>query len=157
MAGGEDFAVEGREKLVALGKQLRAASDKDGAKSITNALRREVRDATKETRTAIKKSALENLPSKGGLNRWAASTPGATTRLYGRNTSVRISMRKQGHDLAALNRGRLRHPLFGRRTHWYQQEIAPGFFTKPVEENADALRQRVVDAINAAAERAARL
>lgn len=157
MAGGEDFAVQGRDELVRLGEQLRAAGNSDGAKSIQNALRKEVREITKRTRQNIKRSALQNLPSKGGLNRWAASMPGATTNLRGRATSVRISMKKSGHDIAALNRGRLRHPLFGNRRSWHGQDIEPGFFTDVIEGEAPELRRQILHAIRAAAQRAADL
>lgn len=150
---GEDFAVTGGADLRKLGKQLRAAGDRE----IINTLRRELREGSKETRTAIKRSALETLPARGGLNRWAATTPGVSASLGGRSPSVRITQRKRGHDIAAIDTGEIRHPLYGRRTTWVAQDITPGFFTKPVEHDADRLRRVVADRVNAAAVRAASL
>ncbi|WP_029289136.1 hypothetical protein [Cellulomonas sp. HZM] len=157
MAGGEDFAVQGREELARLGTRLRAVADQDAAKGIQNALRREVREITKSTRTNIKKSALARLPSRGGLNRWAASTPGATTTLHGRSTAVKIAMRKRGHDIAALNRGKVRHPLFGQRTTWLEQDITEGFFTDVLTAEAPDIQRRILAAIRKAAQDAANL
>ena len=124
-------------------KALKAA----GTKEMRTRLRKIMAEETKPLRKAIKQSAIDTLPTKGGLNKWAASTPSQNTDFREKSAGVRIRMSKKGHDLAALNRGRLRHPLFGNREHWYTQSIAPGFFTKPIEEGGDALKQRIQAAI----------
>ncbi|GEA79934.1 hypothetical protein [Cellulomonas uda] len=152
MAGG-DFEVTGADKLRTLSVKLKAAGDRD----ITNTLRRELRAGSKETRTAVKRSAIETLPARGGLNRWAATTPGITASLSGRNPSVRITQRKRGHDIAALDAGTVRHPIYGRRKTWVAQDITPGFFTKPIERDADKLRRLVTEKVSDAATRAASL
>jgi len=120
-----------------------------GTKEMRTRLRKIMSEETKPLRQKIKKSALDTLPASGGLAKWAAKTPSSNTDFRERSAGVRITMAKKGHDLAALNRGRLRHPLFGKRKHWYTQEIAEGFFTKPIEEDGDALKGRIKDAIEA--------
>ena len=136
-------AVKGDMDRVA--KTLKAA----GTKEMRTRLRKIMATETKPLRQKIKQSAKDTLPSKGGLNKWAAVTPAQNTDFREKSAGVRIRMTKKGHDLAALNRGRLRHPLFGNRKFWYQQSIAEGFFTKPVEEDGDALKARIVDALDA--------
>ncbi len=32
-------------------------------------------------------------------------------------------------DLRSLDRGRLRHPLFGNREHWYNESVPRGWWT----------------------------
>ena len=49
---------------------------------------------------------------------------------------------------AILNRGRLRHPLFGNRNFWFNQDVKPGFFTDTIAADADGIRKRVFDAID---------
>lgn len=120
-------------------KALKAA----GTKEMRTRLRKIMAEETKPLRKKIKQSAIDALPSRGGLNKWAASMPAQNTDFRERSAGVRIRMSKKGHDLAALNRGRLRHPLFGNRKHWYQQSIAAGFFTKPIEKDGDELKQRI--------------
>lgn len=50
----------------------------------------------------------------------------------------------QGRDVLSLERGRLSHPLFGDKRHWYRQSVTRGFASKPVK----AIRPRIVDEID---------
>jgi len=118
-----------------------------GTKEMRKAIRKAMSEETKPTRAKIRQSAIDNLPRAGGLNRWTARTPSVNTDFRERSAGVRISMKKKGHDLAALNRGRLRHPVFGNRKVWVQQAIEPGFFTRPIDEDSDDLRRRITDAL----------
>jgi len=124
-------------------KALKAAATKE----MRTALRKIMAEETKPTRKKIKQSAIDNLPSTGKLNKWTASMPSQNTDFREKSAGVRIRMSKKGHDIAALNRGRLRHPLFGNRKHWYTQTIAEGFFTKPIEEDEADLKQRIQAAV----------
>ena len=142
--GGIDLIVSGAEDYR---KQARKLDD-IGTRKLKAAIRREVTQATKPTRVAIKNAARADLPKKGKLNRWAAVTPSAKTRFSGKDSGVTVSMRKKGHDLRALNRGRLRHPLFGNRNFWFNQDVKPGFFTDTIAADADGIRKRVFDAID---------
>jgi hypothetical protein len=40
-------------------------------------------------------------------------------------------------NLSALDRGRLRHPLYGNKNFWYTQRVPEEWFTRPMEESAD--------------------
>ncbi len=46
----------------------------------------------------------------------------------------------QGRDVSSLERGRLSHPLFGDRSHWYRQSVTRGFASKPIK----AIRSKIV-------------
>ena len=128
-------------------EQVAKALKSAGTKELRAKIRKAMSEETKPTRKAVKQSALDNLPKKGGLNKWAAKVPNANTDFRPKSAGIRIRIAKKGHDMAALNRGRLRHPLFGDRKHWYTQAIAPGFFTKPIENDGPALKARLLVAI----------
>ena len=56
-------------------------------------------------------------------------------------------------DVASLNRGRLRHPLFGNRKHWYDQAVKPGFWDDAMKRGEGETRRLVVAALDAAIQR----
>lgn len=81
------------------------------------------------------------------------SSPGAdsvASRVAASSFTLRVSNRASGAslrftaterrgkkvDLASLERGRLRHPLFGNRKFWFDQPVPPGWFTKAIEAQA---------------------
>lgn len=102
---------------------------------------------TKTARSAIKKGAREGLPGRGGLNKWAAVTPVVSSSFDGPTARVSIVMKKSGHDLAALDAGEVRHPLYGNRGTWIKQSIRPGFFTDAIARESDDMARRVADAL----------
>jgi hypothetical protein len=67
-----------------------------------------------------------------------------------RQAGVRVtatSRKGKGVDLNALDRGRLRHPLFGNRRHWYGQTVPVGWFARPMEANADNVQRELRQAV----------
>ena len=59
----------------------------------------------------------------------------------------------KGMDLQRLDDGRLRHPLFGDRGHWYSQPVKPGWWSDSLRKAAD---QKVHREILSALDRVAR-
>lgn len=129
--------------------KVKATMRAAGMKEMKPALRKIVTEETKPTRKKIKQSALDTLPQKGGLNKFAAITPQGKADFRPKYASIKIRAEKRGHDLRSLNKGRLRHPLFGNRRKWYQQDIAPGFFDKPINDDAAELKRRIIGAMDA--------
>jgi hypothetical protein len=116
---------------------------------LTPGLRKEflgaVRKAVKPAILDVKEKAVEDLPRAGGLNQFVKkSTIGVRTRTSGASTGVRVVARKAGHDLAAIDQGRLRHPLFGNRHHWYGQDVHPGFFSETIRRHAPEAQAELV-------------
>jgi len=133
-----DFRVDGAEQLTALAKRLRAES-----KELQRELPRAMNRATKGARAAVKAEALATLPRRGGLGKRVASSRLTTrTRRSGRAAGVRI-VAKGGVDIGALDRGRLRHPLFGDRRRWFAQKVRPGWFTRPLTAAAPRVRAEI--------------
>ena len=153
---GFDVHMEGVEKLTQLGRDLKAAGEKD--------LRREIlrsgRAMGKPIKAELAESALAMLPHRGGLDALIAKAKvRVSTRLSGRNVGVSFIGRWTGHDLASINRGRLRHPIrqrhaeAGRQRIWVSQTIPSGYWDK-VFDGPGAVIQReefmkAVDAVTA--------
>lgn len=121
----------------AFAREIRAFDDR---RTVINTIRREIREPIPALRKEVRASAIDTLPSSGGLNRWVArASVTARFRDSGRSAGVTIKVsRKAGDgdkaDLDALNRsGSIRHPLYGNRGHWYSQAVPPGFFDRPWE------------------------
>lgn len=134
-----DLRVFGQAELKKVAGLLREADRRD----LERELRASQRRAFSGLEKSVKKSALEFLPHRGGY----ASTMFATvrveivTRLSGRVTvRARVFARgsKELRDVASVNRGRLRHPLFGNRLHWYDTRVKPGFVDSAASRVPDA-------------------
>lgn len=104
-------------------------------------LRAELRQPVPAVRRRIKGVAMDTLPGGGGLNAWVAATKiTASVTLTGRRVVVRLrgGRRSSGaqSDIRAIDRGRVRHPSWGRRARgdWHSQTVTPGFFTKTSAE-----------------------
>lgn len=128
-------------------QRIASALRSAGTKDLRRELRKIVSEETKPTRRKIRQSALDHLPQKGGLNKWAARTPSVNTDFREKSAGVRIRMSRKGHDYVSLNKGRLRHPVFGDRKNWVTQDIDSGFFDTPIREDSDDLKQRIVAAL----------
>lgn len=154
----DNVIVTGAEELEVLGRQLKELGDKELRRDLFRGFSR----ATKPLKEDVRRSALRSLPSRGGLNQWVADAKLATrTRVSGKTVGVRIAgsrsnkqLRKS--DLNAINRGRLRHPVFGNRKVWVTQMVKPGWFTDPLVAGADEVRQELVQVMDDVAERLAR-
>ena len=107
--------VVGAEKLARLGADLKAAGDKELRKELFKACQRMARPIA----DAIRKAFRDDLPS--GLGEWAVAAMRITRRVrtMGKGAGVRFIVRRpkgEGEaDLSALDRGRAKHPTFGRR------------------------------------------
>lgn len=123
------------ERLV---RDLRAF---DGRAELVRAFRRRIREPLPGVRRAVRARALATLPRRGGLGAWVASARiGAVVRLSGRSVGVRLrggrNSARRRSDLAAIDRGVVRAPSWGRRAagSWHDQPVSPGFFTQPAAE-----------------------
>jgi len=113
------------------------------------ALKKRVRPALEPLKKDIPATAARYMPS--GYGPLLARSTKVYIRVGGGaafKATVRVlatGVREQ-RDVRALNRGSLRHPLFGNRKRWYVTRARPGFVDVPVEK----ARHRVVDAAEAA-------
>lgn len=136
-----DVSVTGANQLADITKRLKAA----GQTQVKKDLLRGLRTAAKPLLKVAKESAVENLPRRGGLDQVvAASRFAVRTRTSGRNPGVRV-VAVSPHDLAAMDKGVLRHPVFG---HWRSgvppQKIRPGWWSDALNAQAPMIRQQLL-------------
>lgn len=137
-----DFEITGVEQLRVLSARLKAAGDG----GLRRALLRRIRQAAQPAIPDIRQSAHDVLGDKGGLaDLVAGSKIGVRTRLSG---SVGVQIRGVGvQNLRRMNEGQLRHPLWGNRTHWYDQAIRPGWFAAPIEKRKPSITYGIEQAM----------
>ena len=109
---------------------------------VVKQLRKEFRKPVPAVRKAIRRRALDTLPAGGGLNKWVAKTRiTARVQVTGRAVAVtlkggRNSSNGKRSDIRRLDKGKVRHPSWGRRGEgkWHSQSVTAGFFTGPATE-----------------------
>lgn len=148
-----DLEIRGADKFAKVAQELKKVGAKDLQKELYSALNR----ATKSMRAEAKKSAAQNLPKAGGLNKRVARARLSTRRrMRGRDPGVKIVA--TGMDqLALMDRGQVRHPVYGNRKRWVNQPIpdAEGWFTKPMEDGAQDARDEILKALDGVAKKLA--
>lgn len=156
------------EKLAARAEKLGGRGAKN---KLVGAIKREIRPVVTATKKRL--ASDEAWPSGGGLQKTAAQklrlnskVRAQATRREAAGVKVIASMerpysaarrkRLKGSDtkpkglfidLPALNSGRLRHPLFGLRSKWYEQRVTPGMWRRAVAPNADQLTETVREVV----------
>jgi hypothetical protein len=133
---------------------------KAAARDLTRVLKRAQRNAVKPLQKEIKTEALASLPKRGGHNATMSkavktSVSGGTP---GRPLIVRVYARGkvEERDVAAVNAGRLRHPVFGHRGTWKVTRVRPGFVDRPVDKLADKVLEASADEVGQLLEEIAR-
>lgn len=129
--------VRASRELAFVAARLKAAGDG----GVHREVRRGLRNGARPVADAAHAAALERLPHAGGLNEWVADgLYGVRTNLGGAHPSVRVVVSKKGHDLKAIDAGKLRHPVFGHRDRWMTQQIPPHILTDAMRDAAPEAR-----------------
>lgn len=130
MARGIDLRVTGSDSLARLARDLKRAGDVDLRRELLRAGRR----MSAPIKAEVAASARTTLPRRGGLSTAvAAAKVTAATRLSGRDVGVTFSTQWAGHDLEGIDRGLVRHPVYGNRRRWVAQPVRPGYWTRAFE------------------------
>jgi len=115
-------------------------------------LRKHINNAVAPLAPEIRAEALRVLPHRGGYAPILARAVKVSTRIASREGSVALVIYARGkaedRDLVALDRGILRHPLWGRRKHWYTTSVRPGLVSRPVGKLSDRLTRDVAAAVD---------
>lgn len=122
-------------------RALRQAGDKKLRASWAAA----IRAASKPAGAAVLESAGRELPQRGGLGRRVAASK-ITVQAAAMRAAVSL---RSPNDLAAIDSGVLRHPVFarkGKHAAWIAQAVRPGAFRRPFDEQAPAVRQQILAA-----------
>jgi len=168
-----DVDIRGDEQLERLYKRIKDVGDNELRKELL----RGIRVAVKPITVAVKAAARSDLPQRGGLaaemGRASITSRTRTTKSKQHEVGVRLIGQKEREasksarkgkkgndrppsrylDIVALDRGRLRHPLFGDRGHWYEQQIKPGFWTHTIDGQADVVQRDLVQVMDNVADK----
>ena len=139
MAGGLEVRVTSSD-IAKVAAKMRAEGRKDLAREMGAALDR----VAKPVQGAIRRSAAETMPSG---YRWAftKSLAWRTSRRAGaQQAMLKLATYADGkderRDILALEDGRLRHPLWGRRAQtWYVTSIRAGFHRRGTDGASDQM------------------
>lgn len=142
-----DVRVTGADELARVGRLVKGAGDKD----LTRELYRALNSAVKPLTTDVKQNLSQYLPDTYAATLAPRLKVKSRRRMGARNPSLYLVGTAKGKRsdrfVGALDRGVLRHPLFGNRRYWFPQRVRSGFWTEPLEAGADKVRRELVAAL----------
>ena len=147
-----DLNVHGAAKLGAVANRLKETGDKDLRKELYRGIQR----AGKPARAAVVAAAREVLPKRGGVNDFIADalkTRISTLANRSNDAAIRLTASRKGTDLRSINRGRLRHPVFGNRKAWSDTKVPKGWVEAAVVEQTPEIRKEIVKVLDDVAEK----
>jgi hypothetical protein len=149
-----DLTITGGKEFAALARDLRVAGRTGVRKELYKAVNRSAKPLIADVMKAPPKYLPSGYAAELGLKvkvrkRGGGASPGV--RLVGSAFTPGGSPR----ELAALNRGHLRHMLFGDAGFWYDQAVRPHFWDEPLEKDAPKVRKELLRAIRDIARRLA--
>lgn len=160
-----DLAITGSTELRYVAGQLRKAAASELRKELAKAQRRTFAPLQLE----IKAQAIVSLPHRGGYAGVMARAVKVSVRQnIARRELVAVVYargRGQQRDVRRVNRGELRHPVFGRDrltrkgvqlNPWAVTAVPPGFVDRPVRRLEDRLARESLDALHRVAVEIAR-
>jgi hypothetical protein len=138
--------------LKLLARALKQSGRKDLRKELYSGLNR----GTKPARAAVRAAWLAELPQSGGL---AARVARSSVTVRQRGPGVQIVARgsKRGvGDIESIERGVVRHPVYGNRGVWVKQAVPPRIFEDTCREVVDDnVMNELLDGIEAVAKKLA--
>jgi hypothetical protein len=142
-----ELRIVGADKFGYLAKALKESGNKDLRKELYKGIGRSVRPLS----AAVKKGTASYFPRRYALE--LKKSLRLKTKKLVRNPGITRAAsaktpRGKDRDLASLNRGRLRHPLYGNRRYWYDQDVSPNWWDEVLAEGADEVRQELVNVLD---------
>jgi hypothetical protein len=154
---GLDVRISGAEQLRKVAAQIQATGDKGLGREMGRALNK----AIEPIKTAIAESAAETMPSgyRGVLT--ASLKHRRTQRTAARTASLKLTTfapgKRERRDVVRLNKGQLRHPVFGRRRKpWTTTAIRPGFYDRGTKGAMPEVEKRLGEVLDDFARRLAK-
>jgi len=143
-----DIRIEGADKFARLAKALRQIGDTELRRELYAGMNRAVKPLTESVRGATRRYLPDRYADE--LSETLRVRP---RRRAGRDPGVSLTgsaktRRGKDRDLRALNRGVLRHPLYGNREHWFNQPVKAGWWDGPLTDGADEVRQELVNVLD---------
>lgn len=138
--------VVGWEQFITTGQRLENVD-------IRGALDDAITKAAQPLPERLRASALSTLPKRGGLAATVAGSRIQVSGASGAEAGARVTVDSR-YNVAGMDEGRVVHPLFGDRRHWYTQQITPRWFTTPIEAAQPGIEAAVNDSMERVAQEA---
>lgn len=149
-----DFEITGTQQFVRLAKALNAQGS--AGKGLKRELMAEIKDAAKPMEDEVRNHIAQYLPdryapliARGLVVRPSQKTTGASVGLKLLGYAPGQRRRRQ---IGVIDKGTLRHPVYGNRGTWVGQKVRPGFWSEPLERARDkpavAIRRAIQRAIS---------
>jgi len=148
-----DLEITGTEQFVRVAKALNAQGS--AGKGLKRELMTAVKKAAKPMEDEVRDHVAQYLPSgyapviaKGLVVRPSQSTRG---RSIGLKLIGHAKGRSKRRHIRVIDRGTLRHPVFGNTEVWVDQRVRPGFWSKPLAAAREKPAKEIRRAIQAVA------
>jgi hypothetical protein len=142
-----NLRIEGAEDWRRLAVSLRGAEA-----PVRRAIRKGLRDTAKPLGEEMRDGGADRMPRRGGLSARVARTA-VTLRTaggVGAGARVEVALRsRDGYDLPAMDRGSIRHPVFGRGP-WVAQSVPARGFSDAFDRGAPKVRRQLLREIDRA-------
>ena len=142
-----EVQIRGAATLGQVAAQIRAEGRKDLSREMGRALER----AAEPVKKAITAEADKVMPSGYRELLTGSLRHRMSRRNGGQQAQVIIRTyadgKKERRDVISLEKGQLRHPLFGRKKVWYVTSIVPGFHARGVEGAADGASDAMIQVV----------
>jgi hypothetical protein len=151
--------ILGTGQLLELQRKLRAAGNENLRASMQRRIRRAAEPLRDDLQDAIRTLAITSQGRGSGrrggpspITRPLRATIAEAVRISVRTTgnpgaTVWVDKGRMPHDMKTvpdrLNEGRLRHPVFGNRKRWAQQNANPGWWSKTVDQHKSRMEREV--------------
>lgn len=148
--------VSGAAELKKVAAQIRREGNKDLSRDMSRALSRSV----EPVKVSIRQSAAETMPTRGGYSPVFLKSLRFRQKKSGSGNSASLSLityaegKQERRDIVSLERGRLRHPVFGRssknrRAHpWATTNIRAGFHRRGSDNAADQAEKEILKVVD---------
>ncbi|WP_020525832.1 hypothetical protein [Catelliglobosispora koreensis] len=148
--------IRGERGLFDMAKALREAGEKDLAAELSRGIRKAATSVERE----VRRSTDTYMP-KGFEKTFASSLRSKVQVRLSRDRRISIEFiglgKARERDLASMERGRLRHPVYGRYRRlsdgtrmtnpWVTQQIRPGWASEPARRAAPKAAKDIGDAM----------
>lgn len=139
-----DLRVIGDGRARDVAKRLELAANGKLRHDISQA----VVEAVRPVPASIRRNILIKMPHRGGFARTLAGADFVVKPItWGGMAGARLLVLSP-MDEARIDQGRLRHPRFGDREHWYSQTVPKRVFSGPVHDAGSDVRAAIVDVVN---------
>lgn len=141
-----DLLITGVDEFKNLARSLREAGAKDLQREMSRGIDRSVKPLTADVQKSLPKYLPDPYAAELGLKikvRKRSTGRKAGIRLEGKATTPSGRPR----ELGKLNRGQLRHMLFGDPDFWFGQKIKPKFWDEPLKQDAPKVRKELLRAL----------